>query len=111
MLELLELYLSSFLFHTKRARNLPKKDCVIDGFQAVMVMLALDFSEKLTKYIRPSIKLRLQHFLYIDPTGICGNIQSSCKSLTIVFTIYMPYYLDNTRERRSSESLHLHTEL
>lgn len=49
MLELLELYLSSFFSHTKIARNLPQKYCVIDGFQAVIVMLALDLPEKLTK--------------------------------------------------------------
>lgn len=63
-----------FLSH-QEGQKPSKKNCIIEGFQAAMVMLALDLSEKLTKYIRPSIKLILQHFPYIDPMGICDNIK------------------------------------
>lgn len=76
MLEPLEVYFSSFFSHTKWSKNFPKeKNGVIADFQVVLLMLALDLSEKLAKNTKRSIKPRVQHFAYIDAMGICDNIQ------------------------------------
>lgn len=52
-----------------------EKNGVITDFQGVLLMLALDLSEKLAKNTKRSIKPRVQHFAYIDAMGICDNIQ------------------------------------
>lgn len=41
----------------------------------VVLMLALDLSEKFAKNTKRSIKPRVQHFAYIDAMGICDNIE------------------------------------
>lgn len=55
----------------KQAKFFPKKIFCNECFQAAVLVPALHLSEKLTRYIRLSIKRSAQHFPCIDPIRVC----------------------------------------